>query len=178
MEQTDPIRECPATADYRSGATGVSAPPAAGIWGRTFGHISRKRCRLDLRSPRAGGDPDARSEFHGFDIDATDSVDQHQPRPDRPLGVVPMGARIAEISRLHPSAPIVGMQNPIGPFAGNLAKPCREITVMRSLSPPNPMARHRGSTSIPTLTSAALLTVASTFRRGRFLRVGSSASRV
>jgi hypothetical protein len=27
-------------------------------------------------------------------------------------------------------------------FACDLAEPCREITVMRALSPPNPIARH------------------------------------
>ena len=46
-----------------------------------------------------GGDPDARLELDGFDIEATDSVDHAQPRPDRPLGVVLMRLRVAEIDQ-------------------------------------------------------------------------------
>ena len=44
-----------------------------------------------------GGDPDARLELYGFDIEATDRVDDTQPRPDRPLGIVLMRSRVAEI---------------------------------------------------------------------------------
>ena len=46
-----------------------------------------------------GGDPDACLEFDGFDIEATDSVDGAQPRPHRPLGVVLMRLRVAEINQ-------------------------------------------------------------------------------
>jgi hypothetical protein len=46
-----------------------------------------------------GGDPDTRLELDGFDIEATDSVDRAQPRPDRPLGVVLMRLRVAEIDQ-------------------------------------------------------------------------------
>ena len=46
-----------------------------------------------------GGDPDARLELGGFDIEATDSVDHAQPRPDRPLGIVLMRPRVAEINQ-------------------------------------------------------------------------------
>jgi hypothetical protein len=46
-----------------------------------------------------GGDPDAGLELDGSDIEATDSVDDTQPRPDRPLGVVLMRPRIAEIDQ-------------------------------------------------------------------------------
>jgi hypothetical protein len=46
-----------------------------------------------------GGDPDARLQFDGFDIKATDSVDGPQPRPNRPLGIVLVGLRIAEIDQ-------------------------------------------------------------------------------
>jgi hypothetical protein len=45
-----------------------------------------------------GGDPDARFQLGGFDIEATDSVDDTQPRPDCPLGIVLMRSRIAEIN--------------------------------------------------------------------------------
>ena len=44
-----------------------------------------------------GGDADPRFECGGFDIEASDSVDDVQPRPDRPLGIVLMRARVAEI---------------------------------------------------------------------------------
>jgi hypothetical protein len=60
--------------------------------------------------------------------------------------------------------------------AGDLAEPCGEIAVMRALSPPNPIAHHRGSASIPALT-AAVLAVASPFTRDRFFRVASSRNR-
>jgi hypothetical protein len=40
--------------------------------------------------------PDAHLELYGFDIEATDRVDDTQPRPDRPLGIVLMRWR-AEI---------------------------------------------------------------------------------
>ena len=46
-----------------------------------------------------GGDPDAGLKLDGFDIEATDRVDDAQPRPDRPLGIVLMRARIAEIDQ-------------------------------------------------------------------------------
>ena len=46
-----------------------------------------------------GGDPDARLQLDGFDIEATDSVDDAQPRPDRPLGIVLMRSRVAEIDQ-------------------------------------------------------------------------------
>ena len=35
----------------------------------------------------------------GFDIEAPDSVDQAQPRPDRPLGIVLMRSRVAQIGQ-------------------------------------------------------------------------------
>jgi hypothetical protein len=46
-----------------------------------------------------GGDPDACLELDGFDIEATDSVDRAQSRPDRPLGVVLMRLWVAEIDQ-------------------------------------------------------------------------------
>ena len=46
-----------------------------------------------------GGDPDARLQLDGFDIEATDGVDHAQPRPDRPLGIVLMRPRVAEIDQ-------------------------------------------------------------------------------
>ena len=46
-----------------------------------------------------GGDPDARLELDGFDIEATDRVDDTQPGPDRPLGIVLMRSRVAEIDQ-------------------------------------------------------------------------------
>ena len=48
---------------------------------------------------QTGGDPDARVELDGFDIEAADGVDDTQPRPDRPLGIVLVGPRIAEIDQ-------------------------------------------------------------------------------
>jgi hypothetical protein len=42
---------------------------------------------------------DARMEPDGFDIEATDSVDQTQSHPDRPLGIVLMCSRVAEIDQ-------------------------------------------------------------------------------
>jgi len=62
--------------------------------------------RLLLRRPCADqiaddhqsrGDPDARSELNGFDVEATDSVDRAQRRPHRPLGVVLMRLRVPKI---------------------------------------------------------------------------------
>jgi hypothetical protein len=46
-----------------------------------------------------GGDADPRLELDGFDIEATDSVDRAQPRPDRPLGIVLMRSRVTEIDQ-------------------------------------------------------------------------------
>jgi hypothetical protein len=44
-------------------------------------------------------DPDARLELSRFDIQPTDRVDQAEPRPDRPLGIVLMRSRVAEIDQ-------------------------------------------------------------------------------
>jgi len=46
-----------------------------------------------------GGDPDARLQFDGIDMEAADGVDSAQPRPYRPLGVVLMRLRVAEINQ-------------------------------------------------------------------------------
>ena len=46
-----------------------------------------------------GGDPDARLELDGSDIEATDRVDDTQPGPDRALGVVLVRRRVAEIDQ-------------------------------------------------------------------------------
>jgi hypothetical protein len=46
-----------------------------------------------------GGDPDARLELSRFDIQPTDRVDQAEPRPDRPLGIVLMRSRVPEIDQ-------------------------------------------------------------------------------
>ena len=54
-----------------------------------------------------GGDPDARLQLDGFDIEATDRVDHAQPRPDRPLGIVLVRSRIAEIDQ-HAVAHVLG----------------------------------------------------------------------
>ena len=44
-----------------------------------------------------GGDPDARLELDGFDIEATNSPDDTQSRSDGPLGIVLVRSRVAEI---------------------------------------------------------------------------------
>jgi hypothetical protein len=44
-----------------------------------------------------GSDTDTRLKLDRFDIEATDGVDRAQPRSYRPLGVVLMGLRVAEI---------------------------------------------------------------------------------
>ncbi len=46
-----------------------------------------------------GGDPDARVELGGIDVEASDSFDHPQPRPDRSLGIILMGSRVAEINQ-------------------------------------------------------------------------------
>jgi len=46
-----------------------------------------------------GGDPDARLELDGFESEATHCVDQTQPRPDRPLGIILMRSRVTEIDQ-------------------------------------------------------------------------------
>ena len=46
-----------------------------------------------------GGNANARLKLDGFDIKATDGADQSQPGPDCPLGVILMGARVAEIDQ-------------------------------------------------------------------------------
>ena len=46
-----------------------------------------------------GRDPDPRLQFDGFDIEATDSVDDTQPGAHPPLGVVLMRPRVAEIDQ-------------------------------------------------------------------------------
>jgi len=60
-----------------------------------------------------GGDPDARLQLGRLDIETSDRVDQSQPRPDRPLGVVLMSARVAEIDE-HAVAHILG-DKPVEP---------------------------------------------------------------
>ncbi len=54
-----------------------------------------------------GSDPDPRVERAGFDIEASDTVDDAQPRPDRPLGIILMRSRVTEINQ-HPIAHILG----------------------------------------------------------------------
>jgi hypothetical protein len=46
-----------------------------------------------------GGYPNARFRLDGFDIEAADSVDDAEPRPDRPLGIALMRPRIAELNQ-------------------------------------------------------------------------------
>jgi hypothetical protein len=54
-----------------------------------------------------GGDPDARLQFDGFDIETTDSIGDTQPRPDRTFGIVLMCSRVAEIDQ-HAVAHVFG----------------------------------------------------------------------
>ena len=54
-----------------------------------------------------GGDADPRLQLDGFDVEAADSIDQSQPRPDSPLGIVLMRPRVAEIDQ-HAVAHIFG----------------------------------------------------------------------
>src|SRR5690349_13682552 len=61
-----------------------------------------------------GGDPDARLQPGRLDIETSTRVDQSQPRPDRPLGVVLMSARVAEIDE-HAVAHILG-DKPVEPW--------------------------------------------------------------
>jgi hypothetical protein len=44
-----------------------------------------------------GGDPDPRFELDGSDIEATDSVYDAQPSPDRPISIILMRSRVAEM---------------------------------------------------------------------------------
>jgi hypothetical protein len=46
-----------------------------------------------------GGDPNAGVELDGPNIEATDSGDRAQPRSHRPLGIVLMRPRVAEIGQ-------------------------------------------------------------------------------
>jgi hypothetical protein len=46
-------------------------------------------------------------EPNGFDIEATDRVDQMQPRPDRALAIILMRSRVAEIDQ-HAVAHLLG----------------------------------------------------------------------
>jgi hypothetical protein len=54
-----------------------------------------------------GSDPDAPLELYGPDIEATDCVDDVKPCPDRPLGIVFMRLRVAEINQ-HAVAHVFG----------------------------------------------------------------------
>ena len=54
-----------------------------------------------------GGDPDPRLEIGGFDIEVSDSIDSAQPRSHRPLSVVLMRLRVAEIDQ-HAVAHVPG----------------------------------------------------------------------
>ena len=54
-----------------------------------------------------GGDSDAHAQFGDSGVEASDAVDQTQSGPDRPLGIVLMGSRVAEIDQ-HPVAHILG----------------------------------------------------------------------
>jgi hypothetical protein len=46
-----------------------------------------------------GGNPNTRLELDGFDVEATDRVDSAEPGPDRALGILLMGSRVAEIDQ-------------------------------------------------------------------------------
>ena len=48
---------------------------------------------------QSSGDADARLEPDGFDIEATDSVDDAKPGADCPVGIVLMRLRVAEIDQ-------------------------------------------------------------------------------
>ena len=54
-----------------------------------------------------GGDPDARLELDGFDIQAPDRIDDAEPRADCPLGIVLMRPRVTEIDQ-HAVAHVFG----------------------------------------------------------------------
>ena len=56
---------------------------------------------------QSGGDPDARLELDRLDIEAADRVDGCEPRPHRPLGIILMRLRVAEIDQ-HAIAHIPG----------------------------------------------------------------------
>src|SRR5215472_2128374 len=56
---------------------------------------------------QSGGDPDARLELNGFDIKAIDSLDHAQSCKDRPLCLILMSSRVAEIDE-HAVAHVPG----------------------------------------------------------------------
>ena len=70
--------------------------------------LLRRSCADQIADDdQPGGDADARLQLDRFDIEAADSVDRAQPRAHRPLGVVLMRLRVAEIDQ-HAVAHVPG----------------------------------------------------------------------
>ena len=68
-----------------------------------------------------GGDPDARLQLDGLDVEATHRIDRAQPRSHRPLGVVLMRLRVAEIDQ-YAVAHVPGDKTiALGDFCGDSA---------------------------------------------------------
>jgi hypothetical protein len=91
-----PARAC---GDYDSIRLGQGLQPRGEVRRFTDDRLFLRRSFADQIADdhQPGGDPDARLELDGFDIEAADSIGHAQPRPDRPLGIVLMGSRVAEI---------------------------------------------------------------------------------
>ena len=83
-----------------------------------------------------GCDPDARLQLVGPDIEATDGVDRAQPRPNRPLGIILMRSRIAEINR-HAVAHILADKavEPGGDLGDGLMKGGDDLAQIRGIEP-------------------------------------------
>jgi hypothetical protein len=73
--------------------------PGGEVWRLANDRLFLRRAFADQIADdhQPGRDPDPRLQFNGSDVEATNRIDQTQPRPDRPLGIVLMRSRVAEI---------------------------------------------------------------------------------
>ena len=105
------IADQPARArgDDNSAGLGQHLQPGGEV-GRLADHrLFLRRSFADLipDDHQSSGDPDPGLELDGPDIEATDSVNQAQPRPNRLLGIVLMRSRVAKIGE-HAVAHVPG----------------------------------------------------------------------
>ena len=93
----------------RRGGCSERLQPRREIWGFADHRLFLRRALADQIADdhQPGGDPDPRLELGGFDIEATDSVDRAQSGPHRPLGIILVRSRVAEIDQ-HAVAHVLG----------------------------------------------------------------------
>ena len=95
--------------NHQAGRCGDRLQPRRKVGRLADNRLFLRRARADQIADdhQPGGYSDAHLQFGGSGVEASDAVDQAQSGPDRPLGVVFMGSRVAEIDQ-HAVAHILG----------------------------------------------------------------------